>query len=73
MRLVGATVGRFRVHEHLDDGAMAEVYRAQDVYSGEVVALEVLHAHLGGGRLLLGAVAPNVGLAVLLVAAVLLV
>ncbi len=44
--LVGKFLGHYHLLEPLGQGAMAQVYRAQDLDSGSEVAVKVLHAHL---------------------------
>ncbi|MDP2271595.1 MAG: hypothetical protein Q8K32_12730 [Archangium sp.] len=41
-RLLGATIGAYRVLEHVTEGRLGTVYRAQEIASGTPVTLEVL-------------------------------
>ncbi len=41
-RLLGATVGAYRVLEHVTEGRLGTLYRAQEIASGKPVTLEVL-------------------------------
>ncbi len=44
--LDGRTLGRFRLIELVGEGGLGQVYRAEDVADGAIVAIKVLHAHL---------------------------
>lgn len=46
--LSGKSVGRYQLMERLDQGAMAQVYRAHDPASDIDVAVKILHSHLTG-------------------------
>src|SRR5690606_9301275 len=48
---VGSVVaGRFRLEQHLGEGGMAEVFRAEDQTSGRRVAVKVLRADIATNR-----------------------
>lgn len=42
------SLGRFRLVELVGEGGLGQVYRAEDVTDGAVVAVKVLHRHLAG-------------------------
>lgn len=44
--LAGTTLGRFRLLELVGEGGLGQVYRAEDVADGAIVAVKVLHKHL---------------------------
>jgi hypothetical protein len=46
-RLVGETIGGYRLVELLGRGGMGEVYRAERIADGRAAALKVMHRHLG--------------------------
>jgi serine/threonine protein kinase len=45
---VGATVGKYKLHEIVGRGGMGVVYRAEHVYIGREVAVKILHEGYGG-------------------------
>jgi serine/threonine-protein kinase len=45
-----AQIAHYRVRRPIGGGAMADVYEAEDVHTGEVVALKVLQEHVGATR-----------------------
>ena len=47
------TLGRFRLHERLGEGAVGAVYRATDLSNGDVVAVKILNARLAGNPVVL--------------------
>ncbi len=44
--LIGKTLGKYQVLEHIGHGGMSEVYKAQHVELGRMVAVKVLHPFL---------------------------
>jgi serine/threonine protein kinase len=46
MRLIGQTLGKYRVTEHLGSGGMSEVYKAYQPGLDRYVAIKVLHSFL---------------------------
>jgi hypothetical protein len=46
MRLIGATLGKYRITEHLGSGGMSEVYKAYQPGLDRYVAIKVLHSFL---------------------------
>src|SRR5205085_2153118 len=49
--MIGTTIGRFRIVEKIDEGAMASVWKAEDPLLRRSVALKLLHAsHLRSPR-----------------------
>jgi predicted Ser/Thr protein kinase len=48
--LVGQTIGKYRIIEHLGRGGMAEVYKAYQPSLDRYVALKLMHAFLAGDQ-----------------------
>ncbi len=46
LSLVGKTLGKYKIIEHIGHGGMAEVYKAEHVRLGRMVAIKVLHPFL---------------------------
>jgi predicted Ser/Thr protein kinase len=46
MRLIGTTLGKYRITEHLGSGGMSEVYKAYQPGLDRYVAIKVLHSFL---------------------------
>jgi len=47
------TLGRFRLHERLGEGAVGAVFRATDLSNGDVVAVKILNARLASNPVVL--------------------
>ncbi|MGH9202265.1 MAG: protein kinase domain-containing protein, partial [Vicinamibacterales bacterium] len=48
--LIGQTIGRYRIIEHLGRGGMAEVYKAYQPSLDRYVAIKVMHTFLADDK-----------------------